>query len=254
MIISDMNLENINYLYLSNEYNKDTIVILHGWWWSLNSWEKVAEKLSIKWYNVLVPDLPWFWKTQLSEIYNLNKYTEWMISLLKELSLDNFILLWHSNWWAIATKLENTKEFNIKKLVLNNSAWLRNNKKSIKKIAIKYISKILKPIFNLKYLNKIRGYIYRFIWWHDYLNTENKPFLKETYLNIINEDITNSIKNISTETLLIRWGKDTYTPLSDWIIFNKLIKKSNLIILKNESHWIHLKNPNLLVETFLKNI
>lgn len=249
-----MGFKKTNYLYLTNKNNKDTIVILHWWWWSLISWEKIGKILSSKWYNVFIPDLPWFWKTEIPETFNLDKYSEWVSLLLKELNIDNFILLWHSNWWAIATKLENTKEFNIKKLVLNNSAWLRNNKKSTKKKVIKCISKILKPLFYFKYLNKIRWYIYRFIWWHDYLNTENKPFLKETYLNIINEDITNFIKNISTETLLIRWEKDTYTPLSDWIIFNKLIKKSNLIILKNESHWIHLKNPDLLVETFLKNI
>ena len=61
-------------------------------------------------------------------------------------------------------------------------------------------------------------------------------------------------KKIQTHTLLIWWEKDTYTPLNDWMKMKKLIKNSKFIMLENKKHWIHLKSPKILADTFLKNI
>jgi len=76
----------------------------------------------------------------------------------------------------------------------------------------------------------------------------------KTYLNIINNDISDEIKKIDIDTLLIWWEKDNYTPLSDAYFMKKNITKSRLVILENETHSIHLQNPNKLVNTLLKNI
>jgi pimeloyl-ACP methyl ester carboxylesterase len=98
----------------------------------------------------------------------------------------------------------------------------------------------------------LRKYFYRAIWSQDYINAENTPYLKETYLNMINSDLREEIKDIKIQTLLIWWEKDTYTPLSDWKFMNKNILNSKLVILSDEKHWIHLKSPKKLIETFLK--
>ena len=101
---------------------------------------------------------------------------------------------------------------------------------------------------------KLREILYRLTWWQDYLKAEKIPFLKETYLNMIKSDLSGEIENIEKDTLLIRWRNDTYTPVSDWLLFRKKIKKSKLIILENEKHWIHLTSPIKLLNTFLNNI
>jgi pimeloyl-ACP methyl ester carboxylesterase len=97
----------------------------------------------------------------------------------------------------------------------------------------------------------VRKVFYKIIWWHDYLEAEKNPYLKQTYLNMINSDLKDEIKKINLKTFLIWWEKDTYTPLSDWNFMSKNIKNSHFIILKNQTHWIHLKNPELLSNTFL---
>jgi len=245
----------IKYKDFINDNNSETIVILHGWWGNSNSWLEVSNILYESWFNVIIPDLPGFWETKLDYVFDLDEYAKVIINFLRELKIDNFILWWHSNWGAIAIKIVNSHIFNIKTLVLNNSAWIRNDKKrSVKKIVFSILSKPFKLIFKLSFLKIIRRKIYTFIWWADYIKSEETPFLKETYLNIINNDISDDIKNINTDTLLIWWEKDKYTPLSDAYFMRNNIKKSKLIILENQAHSIHLKNPILLVDTFLKNI
>jgi len=245
----------IKYKDFIDDNNSETIVILHWWWWKSDSWLDVSELLFKSGFNVIIPDLPGFWETKLDYVFDLDEYAKVVTNFLRELKLNNFILWWHSNWWAIAIKIVNSNIFNIKKLVLNNSAWIRNDKKrSVKKIFFSILSKPFKIIFKLKVLKTIRRKIYTFIWWADYIRSEETPFLKETYLNIINNDISEEIKKVEIDTLLIWWWKDTFTPISDAYFMRKFIKKSKLIVLENEGHSIHLKNPILLINTFIKNI
>ena len=101
---------------------------------------------------------------------------------------------------------------------------------------------------------KIRIIFYKLIWSSDYINSEENPFLKQTYLNMISSDLILEIWKIKTDTLLIRWEKDTYTPISDWVKIRKLIKNSKFIMIENQKHWIHLQAPDILLNTFLNNV
>jgi len=246
----------INYKEFWNiDSNFWSILILHWWGGKSDSWLEVSKELSDKWFRVIVPDLPWFWKTEINKVYNLSDYAQVIEEFVKKLKLDNIILWWHSNWGAISITLENRWKINIDRLVLNNSAWIRNDKKRyfkrelFKKVLNNF--KFLKKIFIFK---KIRILFYKAIWWHDYLNAEKSPFLKQTYLNMISSDLQEKIKNIKLDTLLIWWELDTYTPKSDWMFMRNNIKNSKLVILDKETHWIHIKNPKRLVETFSENI
>lgn len=253
----------VNYKYLINDDNINTILILHWWWGSSDSWVEMWKLLYNEWYSVFIPDLPWFWKTKLNKIFNLNDYASFVEDFVEKLWIKNIILWWHSNGWAISIKIVNNKKIKIDRLVLNNSAWIRNDKKrSIKRIIFNHISVFIKKIkpkpkkcwLKCKYLKKIREIFYKLIWSHDYLAAEKNPNLKQTYINMISSDLQEDIKKIGTDTLLIWWEKDNYTPLSDWKIMRKNIKKSKLVIIENEKHWIHLKNPEKLCKTFISNI
>jgi pimeloyl-ACP methyl ester carboxylesterase len=124
----------------------------------------------------------------------------------------------------------------------------------IVKKTIWIIPDFIKKYFKLNFFIKMREYFYRAIWWQDYLNAEKNPFLKQTYLNIISSNLSDEFSKINQNTLLIWWRKDTYTPLSDWIKMKNNIKNSKIIIIDNEKHGIHIKNPESLVNTFLNNI
>lgn len=243
-------LNNINYKFYFEKNNKDNILILHWWWGTSASWCKVAEMLSKNWYNTYIPDLAWFGKTAINRVYTLEDYALDIIAFAEALNLKDIILWGHSNWGAIAIKIWN--RIKIKKLVLNNSAWIREDKqRNFKKKFCSIVAKPLKPFAKIKIF---RTCFYKLVWASDYLNSQNKPFLKETFLNMIKSDLKNEIKNINSSTLII-WGeKDSYTPLRDWEYMRDNIKDNKFVVLKNEKHWIHLQNPSLLVRTFLENI
>ncbi len=252
--VKKTNLE-INYEDFINPENTETVVILHWWGGSSKSWLVVWKLLNQSGFNVIIPDLPGFWKTKLEKTFDLEEYAIVIEEFIKKLWFDNIILWWHSNWWAIAIKIANRWKINISRLILNNSAWIRNDKKRSfkRKIlgkTVKYF-KFLKKIFIFK---KIRILFYKLIWGQDYLNAEKNPYLKQTYLNMISSDLQKEIIELKNHTLLIWWENDTYTPKSDWLFMRKNIKNSKIIILEDEKHWIHLTSPEKLVNTFLENI
>jgi len=265
LIINKSNIE-IYYEDWIDKNNKNTVVILHWWWWNSQSWLNIWELLFNNWFNVFIPDLPGFWNTKINKIFELDDYASVVEEFIKKLRLKNIILWWHSNWWAISIRIINRWKIDIRRLILNNSAWIRNDKKrTFKRQILNNFTKIIKTILHIlpvrkdwknwnSLIKKIRKLFYRSIWWHDYLNAENNIYLKETYLNMIKTDLSEEISKIKTDTLII-WGKnDTYTPLSDWINMRNKIINSKIIILENEKHWIHLTSPEILVNSFLNNI
>ncbi len=247
----------IHYKTFGDESSKEKVLILHWWWGKSDSWIDVAAWLSSQWFFLVVPDLPWFGKTDLPSVFTMDNYRDTVKEFIKKLDLDKtpLTLIWHSNGWAISTKLSVAWNINIKKLFLIGSAGIRNKKKtSLKRKAYKTILFPAKIIKNLPGWNKLRTLFYKAIGWQDYLKAEQNPLLKKTFLNIIHTDLQNIFPNIKIDTTLIRWDKDTYTPLSDWKAITKLIPKNKLIVLEWEKHWIHLQNPELLTKTILKNI
>ncbi len=255
------------------EKNRETILILHGWWGKSDSWINFSEILEKNNFRVIIPDLPWFGKTKLKRIFDLNDYANLIQSFCLELNLKDFILWGHSNGWAISIKLANKNSLKIERLVLNNSAWIRNDKKrSFKRKVLWFLKKILwktsiknPPAFGIPLIKgdkwkiwgfreKLRILFYKLIWWQDYLNAEKDPSLKWTYLNMISSDLQEEIKKIELDTLLIWWEKDTYTPLFDGNLMRSFIKNSKIKVLFWQKHWIHIHNPELLAKTFLDEI
>ena len=259
-----INKQNIKYNIFKSKKNQ-SILILHGWRWSSDSWYDVSKILQKSWYNVFVPDIPWASKnTKCDKVYNIDDYAiiveEFVEKLKKTYKNINFnkLIIWgHSNWWAIAIKLANRKKIKIQKLVLNNSAWIRNDtKRNLKRKILNITAKAFNKINFLKnkkiyILEKIKKLFYKVIWNYDYLEAIDNPNLKNTYLNMIACDLKEEIKNINIETLILWWEKDKYTPLRDWYFMKENIKKSKIVVLKNKNHSIHLKDPKILVKHFL---
>ena len=225
------------------------LIILHWWGGSWQSWDNIAKILWEDFY-VIVPDIPSASKTATCEkAYNLDDYVELVKNLADKLGLNKFVLFWHSNGGAIATKFTVKYPQYVEKLILNNSAGIRNDKKrTFKRKIFGIISKPAKWLFMLPYMSRFKKFFYKAIWAQDYLQTQKNPCKKETFLNMIKEDLQEVFPQIKADTLLIRWENDTYTPLSDWKKIHSLIKNSKLVVIPNVRHWIHFQNPQKLIE------
>lgn len=227
-------------------------LILHGWGSNSERWIPVAEKISQKGLKVIVPDLPGFGKSgALSMPWDINKYINWIEGFVKELNLEDFYLLGHSFGGALASKMAVKYAQEVKKLFLVSAACVRE--KTAKKSFFKKISKITKLFYFLPYYSFFRKAVYKFIIRRsDYVYVEG--IMKETYLNVVSEDLSFHLPFIKVPTVIIWGDKDESTPLEDGYFINRQIKNSKLIIIPGANHDLNRKQPEILAEKVLDNI
>lgn len=227
-------------------------LILHGWGSNSERWVAVAELISKAGFKVIVPDLPGFGESEpLPMPWNTNKYINWIEQFIKEINPGEFYLLGHSFGGALASKIAVKYPQEVKKLFLVSAACLR--KKTTKKTFSKRISKLVKLFSFLPYYSFFRKAVYKFIIRKsDYVYVEG--VMKETYLNIVKEDLSFQLPFIKIPTIIIWGDKDEYTPPEDAYYIEKHIKNAKLIMIPGADHHLHRKQPEVVAEDVLNNI
>ncbi|MBZ9577616.1 alpha/beta hydrolase [Patescibacteria group bacterium] len=225
------------------------LLILHGWGSRSDNWQRVGELLAQKGIKVIIPDLPGFGRSQKPSIaWGLDEYCEFLQELVEFLNLERFYLLGHSFGGALAVKYSLKFPEKIEKLFLVNAACFR--RKTPKKRFLYILSKIFPSCFLSSSL--LRRAFYRFIVKSDYPSVNG--LMKEIYLKIIKQDLSDILSQVQVSTTII-WGeKDNITPIKDAHLINKKIKDSKLEIISNVNHDLNLKNPEELSKTIIKNL
>jgi pimeloyl-ACP methyl ester carboxylesterase len=72
--------------------------------------------------------------------------------------------------------------------------------------------------------------------------------LKQTFLNVVREDLSESAHAISVPTLLIWGDRDTETPLVDGERLSRLISRSKLEIISGAGHFVHREKSKEVAE------
>ncbi|MBZ1345375.1 MAG: alpha/beta hydrolase [Candidatus Nealsonbacteria bacterium] len=230
----------------------NTILILHGWGWPVSSqqWDRVKELLESRGYVVFVPDLPGFGQTPPPiKPWAINDYVEWVKDFCEKHNFSQIFLLGHSFGGSVAAKFSVKYPQLVRKLILIGSAGIR--RKRLKKEIQKKAAHFLNKFSFLPFYGFVRKIAYKTLFRHsDYLLTEG--VMKETYLNIIKEDISEIFPNISVPTLLI-WGKkDNIIPLEHAYFMKEKIPGVKLEIVPNVKHNPHREAPEILVEKILQ--
>lgn len=208
--------------------------------------------------------------------WGVGNYAEVVKEFIEKLELKNVIIIGHSFGGRVGIKLcamasQNSSKqqsslisngltsplipphawgWKISKLVLVDAAGfaMPSGKKSLMAIA----AKILRPFFKPRFMQGLRRKIYQKIGAEDYLAT---PSLQETFVNVVNEDLTEEMKRIAISTLII-WGEnDEETPVEFGKRMNSIILNSRFMILKNAGHFSFLDKPEEFVneiERFIK--
>lgn len=230
-----------------------TILILHGWGSRAENWSQVKKLLEDYGYRVLIPDLPGFGKNPPPlQAWNIDDYVEWVENYCEENNLSQFYLLGHSFGGATATKFVLKNPEMVEKLFLLASSGIR--KKSIKKTLFKKIAKFFKKFAFLPFFHFFRKVFYKFIIKSDYIYTQEGSVMRETYLNVINEDISKDFSKISIPTIII-WGeRDSVTPIQHAYFIKEQIPGAKLEVLPKIDHNLNKENPKLLIEKILSNL
>ena len=212
------------------------ILILPGWGNTRETFNNIINYFKEE-YTIYILDYPGFGKSKIiNKELTIYDYAYLIKDFIENQKINNPIIIAHSFGGRITSILNNY--INIKVKIKN------------------YIYKLLKLLINLLPKKKQKYYkekLFNYFSSPDYKNININ--MRNTFKNIIKEDLKKYYKNIKVETLII-WGeKDIDTPLKDAYKLNKIIKNSGLIILKNQPHYSYLYNPyriNKIIEIFLK--
>lgn len=219
---------NINYIQYGNETGKN-IVLLHGWGQNIEMMAPLGNNLTD--YHITILDFPGFGNSSepLTSL-TIYDYVEILEELLIELKIKKPIIMGHSFGGRVAILYAARNP--VEKLVLFGSPCIRDNRKSIKE-------SILKSLKKLPGMEKIGEFAKNYIGSTDYKNAS--PVMRETLVNVINEDLSKYAMKIECPTLLI-WGtNDEAAPIEDARKLEGLLVDGGLVELEGYTHYAYLE-------------
>ncbi len=145
--------------------------------------------------------------------YTLDDYTEELKKFLDDMEIPRVNLGGHSAGGRFALHFTGKYPEYVKKLVLINSAGL-NHKHATKRM-----------------LSHANSYFTKFE-----VTPNEMDILRQTFESIYNTDLTETIQSISHPTLILWGAKDKVINVKRTYQFQKLIKRSKLVVFENLGH------------------
>lgn len=229
------------------------ILILHGWQVLVERYLPLKNSFIKAGFKVFVPQLPGFAEGEaLPKPYTLDDYVQFVIDFVEKNKLDSFFLIGHSFGGRVAIKLAACQPEKVKAFVLTGVPVIRD--KNFKRTIFLILAKLGKAFLAIPpfYLLEpgARKILYSLAGERDYYQT--KGLMRETFKNIVSEDLASLLSKIKVPCLLL-WGeKDEAVPVSiAQKIFAK-IPKTDLIVISNASHKLPYEDPNLFSKKCLE--
>jgi len=213
------------------------ILFLHGWRSEGAVWHDIAMQVQKEKCNVFTLDLPGFGGSSVpGNVFTITDYATIVSDFIEKMKIIKVILVGHSFGGRVALRVTSTNSSCIEKLVLVDSAGFVNTEKQ----QLKWLSKIVKPLFAPSFMQGIRKKIYTMLGAEDYLAT---PELQKTFVNIVGEDLSGDLPRIHVPTLLLWGAQDTSTPVSYGEKMNHMIADSHLVVLPDAGHFSFVDKP-----------
>lgn len=237
---------------------KNPIVILHGWGASSSSFIEVKKLLEEKDYSVFVPDLPGFGSNKnIKKDLVFEDYLEfvnlYILDLLKKNKKNKIVLIGHSFGGRIAIRFLQLYPQLVSALILTGASGIPRSLPSFKKRVVYKITKILRPLFEIPpfsfFYKLFRKIVYYSIGEMDYYKAGN---LSNTFKNVYQVSIVDSLSSIHIPTLLVWGGNDRITPLVDGELMHEKIKDSVLVVVDGASHKLPYELAPKFVDIVIK--
>ena len=229
---------NISYI---EEGKGDIILFLHGWGQNKEMMYPIISELKEK-YKCVVLDLPGFGKSLFDNSKDIEEYVSSIRCFLEKNGLLPKYIVGHSFGGKLALEYY-FKYKDIDKMVFIASPILKPKR------SIKYYYKVYK----YKILKKI-NIVSKNVGSEDYKNCKKE--MKSFFVKVVNTHYDKKVKDINIPVLLIWGDKDNQVKLDKGKKLNKIIKSSQLYILKG-SHFAYLDNiefTKLVIQKFIRRI
>lgn len=228
-------IQNLSINYIQYGEGKD-ILLLHGWGQNIQMMQPIGDNFSDK-FRITILDFPGFGESEEpKETWTIEKYSEFLEEFVKKTEIKKPIVIGHSFGGRVAIKFSSRNS--IEKLVLFGSPCIRIKEN------LSFTVKMLKKIKRLPGMNGIGEYMKKYIGSRDYKAAS--PIMRQTLVEVVNEDLSKYAREIEEPTLLI-WGEnDEEAPLNDARELEKIMIDAALIILPG-THYAYLENLGRVV-------
>lgn len=248
--MSTINIDGIKLYFEKYGTKGDKVILLHGWGQNTEMMAFIGEHLKSHFvvYNI---DFPGFGKSEEpNDVWGCEDYTNLIHEFCLKKKIDNPIFIAHSFGCRIAIRYAYL--YGAKKMVLTGAAGIRDKHDLMWYIKV-YSYKLAKKILSIKPLQKYREILSKNAGSEDYRNTSG--IMRQTFVKVVNDDITDLLKNINCETLLVFGEYDDATPVEKGKMMEKLMPNAALVIFEGDDHYAYFHQANrfcLVLDAFLK--
>ena len=230
-----VNIRGVSVNYIQYGIGKD-ILLLHGWGQNIEMMKFLGDAFMDR-FRITILDFPGFGGSdEPSRPWTLSDYSLLLEALVNELKIVKPIIIGHSFGGRVAIKY--SANHPIEKLVLFGSPCVRLQKK------LPLSTRILKKLKTLPGLNQFGEKMKKYIGSRDYKAAT--PIMRQTLVQVVNEDLSEFAKKIEEPTLLIWGDHDLEAPLEDAKILESLLYDGALIILPG-THYAYLENLSQVI-------
>ena len=223
-------IQNLTINYIQYGQGKD-IILLHGWGQNIEMMKPLGNHFSNS-YRITILDLPGFGASEEpKEAWTIDDYAQMLEEFIKKLEIKKPIVIGHSFGGRLAIRYSARNP--IEKLVLFGSPCIR-----IQEELSLYV-KFLKKLKTLPGMNRLGEFMKQYIGSRDY--KQATPVMRQTLVEVVNEDLSKYAREIEEPTLLI-WGEnDTEAPINEAKELEKIMIDAALISLPG-THYAYLEN------------
>lgn len=227
--------DGININYIQYGEGKD-ILLLHGWGQNIEMMKMLGDNFSDR-FRITILDLPGFGGSdEPKTAWTISDYSLMLEKFVNMVGIKKPIVMGHSFGGRLAIRY--CSNHSIEKVVLFGSPCIRRQDE------LPFYVKCLKALKKIPGLNEIGEYMKKYIGSRDYKAAS--PVMRQTLVNVVNEDLSNYARNIEEATLLI-WGEsDEEAPVEEARVLEGIMPDAALIVLPG-THYAYLENLQRVV-------
>lgn len=225
-----ININGVSVNYVQYGEGKD-ILLLHGWGQNIEMMKFIGDRLADR-FRITILDFPGFGESDEPTIpWTLSDYSLLIERLVQELKIKKPIIMGHSFGGRVAIRY--SANHPIEKLVLFGSPCVRLQQK------LPLSVRILKKLKTLPGLDSFGEKMKKYIGSRDYKAAS--PIMRQTLVQVVNEDLSEFAKKIEEPTLLIWGDQDTEAPVEEAKILENIMYDAALIVLPG-THYAYIEN------------
>lgn len=229
------NVKNLEVNYIQYGEGKD-IILLHGWGQNIQMMKPLGDYFADR-FRITILDLPGFGESEEPKgKWRMQEYSDMLEEFISKLQIKKPIVIGHSFGGRLAIRYSASHP--VEKLVLFGSPCIRIQEE------LPITVKVLKSLKQLPGLYDLGEYMKQYIGSRDYKAAS--PVMRQTLVEVVNEDLSKYAREIEEPTLLIWGDQDTEAPVKEAQELEKIMVDAALIILPG-THYAYLENLGRVV-------